>query len=378
MIQKKSIGYNRSLPLSYIFKDNIDQFNKFIPNSNHVFLSTGRCAIKLAIRTLKLTSRDEILLPSYHCPEGVLRPIQEEGINIKFFKIKKNLSIDINDIKNKISDNTKALFVIHYFGFPQCIEEISELCKNEELFLIEDCAHAFLSKYHGKLLGSFGDLSIFTYRKTIPVPDGALLVSNNSSLIPTHIDKKINLIRTIYSIIETSALILANVHNYFSLITPNILIGGLSYTGRKLIKIYSKPTNPSHIFESLVHKFDLEKIISIKRENFKYLLKNLTIKDIKPLYTELPDGVCPLWFPILVENRDLVRKKLKKNEIFTPIFWKLPKEVDKREFQDSWGVSNKILSIPLGSLHEINIQYIIKILNEISDFYEGSNYPCKR
>ena len=362
MIQKKSTGYTRALPISYLFKNKLEQFEKYIPGRNHIFLSTGRCAIKLAIRTLGLKSKDEVLLPSYLCPEGVLGPFREENITIKFYKIKKDLSIDIADLESKISNNTKALFIIHYFGFPQPIDEISELCKNKKLFLIEDCAHAFLGKYQGKLLGSFGDLSIFTYRKTLPVPDGALLVSNNPSLRLMEADKNFDLIRSLYPIIETSSLILGDAHSYFNIIA--FLSGGLSYVSKRLMNIYHKPANPSYLSQSLIRKFDLDEIISRKKENFRYLLENLDMKDITPLYTELPDGVCPLWFPVLTDKRDYLRKKLRKNGIFTPIFWKLPNEISRIEFHNSWDISTQILSIPIGSIRTVDMSYVVNILNK--------------
>lgn len=364
MIHKKGINYNRTLPLSYLFKDDLEQFNNFIPSQNYIFLSTGRCAIKLAIRMLGLSYKDEILLPSYLCP-SILEPIREEGINIKFFKVKKDLSVDINDIKKKISNTTKILFVIHYFGFPQQIGDLVELCNDKKLFLIEDCAHAFLSKYGGNLLGSFGDLSIFTYRKTLPVPDGALLVCNNPSITSMQTVKIINLIRSLYSLMEINVLLLAHGFTHLNFVFPITLLGGMSYLNKKLITSYYKPTSPSYISQSLIRKFNLEEIISIKRENFKYLLENLKTKGMKPLYTELPNGVCPLWFPILTENRDDVRKRLKKEGYSTPIFWKLPKGVDKVEFYGSWEVSNQILSIPLGCVQPINMPRIIKILSSI-------------
>ncbi|RLI54134.1 MAG: hypothetical protein DRP09_13930 [Candidatus Thorarchaeota archaeon] len=237
-----------------------------------------------------------------------------------------------------------------------------ELCKDNNLFLIEDCAHAFLSKYNGKLLGSFGDLSFFSYRKTLPVPDGALLACNNPAIGQVQMGRKINLIRSLYSIMETCVLILDAFN--FNLLFPAILLRGASHLNKKLVTAYHKPTSPSFITKSLIYKFDLKNIISIKRDNFEYVLRHLKVKGMKPLYAELPEGVCPLWFPVLTENRDALRRMFKRNGISSPLFWKLPEEVDKREFQESWEISNQILSIPLGCLRPINMKHIIQILDK--------------
>ena len=363
----RNLRYARSLPPSYLFNKNLkqsfsSQFNKYLPNcNNYIFLSTGRCAIKLAIRTMRLTIKDEILLPSYLDAEGVLHPVKEENISYRFYKVKRDLSADIADIRKKISDNTKALLIIHYFGFPQPIERILEICEAENIFLIEDCAHAFLSKYNGKLLGSFGDFSIFTYRKTLPIPDGASLIINNPHFTPPKISKKFDLIRSLYSILETISLI---VGNYSDSRLINYLNRLLAYFSRELINIYSKPTSPSYISQVLISRFNLDKIISIRRDNFRYLLENVNLEGAYPLYTELPEGVCPLWFPMITKNRDILRKKLIKRGIPSPIFWRLPKEIDEVEFRDSWEVSAQILSIPLGTIHKVDMSYIVKILKE--------------
>ena len=362
--------YNRTLPVFYLLKENLEQFGNYLPPGHtHVFLSTASGGIKLAIRALKWSSQDEILLPSYLCP-SILRPLREEGVNYKFFKVKEDLAVDIEDVKERISDNTKALFIIHYFGFPQPIEEIVELCKDEHLVLIEDCAQAFLSKYNDKLLGSFGDFSIFSYRKTLPVPDGALLACNNPSITSLKVEKRTDFIHLLYSIMETNVLLLTDIFAHFNFIFPIPLLGGMSHLNKKLMTIYYKPTSPSYISQLLLHKFNFEEIISIKRNNFKYMLEHLNIRDMKPLYSELPEGVCPLWFPILTENRDNVRKWLKRRGISTPVFWKLPPEIDKTEFRESWEISGQILSIPLGSIRPINMPSIIEILSELSKSYE--------
>lgn len=63
------------------------------------------------------------------------------------------------------SDRTKAIFVYHQYGFPQDMDKILEFAHDKKLILIEDCAHAIASYYKGKLLGSFGDFTIYSFSK---------------------------------------------------------------------------------------------------------------------------------------------------------------------------------------------------------------------
>src|SRR5207245_6549749 len=69
------------------------------------------------------------------------------------------------------------LYLIHYVGFPGPVQELSVACRARRLLLIEDCAQALLSNCAERPLGSFGDVAIFSIRKTLPVPDGGALVA---------------------------------------------------------------------------------------------------------------------------------------------------------------------------------------------------------
>lgn len=65
----------------------------------------------------------------------------------------------------KFSDRTKALFVYHQYGFPQNMDKILEFAHDKKLIIIEDCAHSLASYYKGRLLGSMGDFSIYSFSK---------------------------------------------------------------------------------------------------------------------------------------------------------------------------------------------------------------------
>jgi perosamine synthetase len=75
------------------------------------------------------------------------------------------------------------VLVVHYFGFPQPIVKIKEFCKERGLYLLEDCAHVLQGRTEeGIVLGTSGDISIFSWRKFLPVYDGGQLVINNPAL----------------------------------------------------------------------------------------------------------------------------------------------------------------------------------------------------
>ena len=179
---KKEIGGEFHLPLSFLFKEQSNQFDRFITNGSKYFLtSSGRDSLKLIIKILGLTQRDEVLLPAYLGQE-VLIPFQKEGVNFTFYKVNRRLVADIDDIKGKIRGNTKALLVIHYFGYRQPVEEIRKSFEEHSMYLIEDTAQSLLTKYNGQFLGRSGDLAFTSFRKLLPVLDGSLLMINREGL----------------------------------------------------------------------------------------------------------------------------------------------------------------------------------------------------
>ena len=95
------------------------------------------------------------------------------------------MHVNVDDIRSKIDDKTKALFIIHYYGFPQNITEIKKLCDEKGLYLLEDCAHAFLSKIGNDYLGTFGAFGILSMQKFLPLPNGGVLLINNNKLMDT-------------------------------------------------------------------------------------------------------------------------------------------------------------------------------------------------
>lgn len=91
--------------------------------------------------------------------------------------------------------------------------------------------------------------------------------------------------------------------------------------------------------------------------------------EIKPIFKKLPLGVCPLGFPIIVENRNELKNKLIENMIYPPIHWELPDAINRRHFPLSWYISEHILTIPIDQRYtEKEMEYILKILIK----YRGS------
>lgn len=73
----------------------------------------------------------------------------------------------------------KGIFVYHQWGFPQNMDDIMEFCRQNGLFCIEDCAHAFKSYYKGKRVGTFGNASLFSLAKFFPCVVGGAVYTED-------------------------------------------------------------------------------------------------------------------------------------------------------------------------------------------------------
>jgi perosamine synthetase len=92
--------------------------------------------------------------------------------------------MDPTDVKKKITSKTKAIMAVHLYGHPCDMNPLDEIAKGNDLFLVEDCAEAFGSLYHGKHVGSFGDISTYSFfgNKTITTGEGGMVVTNDETL----------------------------------------------------------------------------------------------------------------------------------------------------------------------------------------------------
>src|SRR5215212_747563 len=149
-----------------------------------LFFASGRAALLAGLRALGIGAGDEVLLPAYLC-ESVVTPVVAVRARPVFFPVGKGFDVDLAAIEAAIGPRTRAVVLIHYLGFPGPVEAVREVCRRRGVALIEDCAHALFSRDGDRLLGSFGDLAIFSPWKSLPLPDGGLLRVNRPDLRPS-------------------------------------------------------------------------------------------------------------------------------------------------------------------------------------------------
>jgi perosamine synthetase len=160
---------------------------------NAFLVSNGTAALQLAFLTIGIEPGDEVIIPAFGfmAAANVLKLMNATPVFVDIDKEHWSLSAD--SIARKITSKTKAIVVIHNYGIVAEIEEIQQLAKSNNIFLIEDCAESIFSKFNSGFAGSFGDLSTFSFHatKTISTGEGGMVTCRNEVL-----SDKLKLIRS--------------------------------------------------------------------------------------------------------------------------------------------------------------------------------------
>lgn len=160
-----------------------NSFKKIVSRRYSATVSNGTAAIDIAIKTLNLRKGDEIIVPNFTII-SCLNEIIREGIKPIFIDADPNtFNIDTDQIESKITKKTKAILIVHIYGLPVNLDKIITLKNKYKLKLIEDCAEQLGQTYKRKPIGSFGDISIFSFyaNKHITTGEGGMIVTNNKS-----------------------------------------------------------------------------------------------------------------------------------------------------------------------------------------------------
>ena len=156
-------------------------FASYIGVKHGVAVFNGTVAIHLALMALDIKKGDEVIVPSFTYVASA-NPVVMVGATPVFVdSLMSSWQIDPADVEKKITSKTKAVIAPHMYGHPCDMDALSAICKNHNIYLIEDCAEAIGSQYHGKMIGSFGDISCFSFfgNKTITCGEGGMVVTND-------------------------------------------------------------------------------------------------------------------------------------------------------------------------------------------------------
>jgi len=151
-----------------------------------VSFNSGRSALFAILKSLDEKNGNSVLLQAFTC-NAAINPILWADLKPIYVDCNKDdFNVDVEDIKKKIAENpkTKILMVQHTFGMPANMDEVMAIVRQNNLFLIEDCAHSLGAEYNNKKVGTFGNAAFFSFSrdKIISSVYGGIAVTNDDQL----------------------------------------------------------------------------------------------------------------------------------------------------------------------------------------------------
>jgi len=162
-----------------------EEFQRYIGAKYSIAVNSCTSALHLALKAIDLQPGDEVIVPSmtftatgevvcYFNARPVIVDVDRDTLNV-----------NAETIENSITGKTRAIIPVHYAGQSCQMDEIIALAKKKNLYIIEDAAHAIPSRYKGKLIGSIGDLTCFSFyaTKTLSTGEGGMITTENAEWV---------------------------------------------------------------------------------------------------------------------------------------------------------------------------------------------------
>lgn len=143
-------------------------------------VNSGTSALIMALHSFNVGPKDEVLIPGYFF-SAVYSAVLLRGAIPVLVEIDESLNMDVRDLEKKITSKTKCVIAIHMDGSSCSISNLEVLCKNKNIYLLEDFSQCIGGSIGDKRIGSFGDISIasFQLNKMISSGEGGILLTDN-------------------------------------------------------------------------------------------------------------------------------------------------------------------------------------------------------
>lgn len=293
-----------------------------------ITFDSGRSALQKAIEATELSPGDEVLVQAYTCLV-VSNAINWAGGKPVYVDINDDFNMNATDLKNKITSKSKILIIQHTFGKAANLEKLLEIARENNLLVIEDCAHALGTKYSDKLIGTFGDIAMLSFGsdKVISSSRGGALITNSEKLAEKIIllNKQLPL-PTIHTTIQNllnlpifylGKMTYDTTGKFFLAVSQKLgLTGKIIYKQEKAcnkLKFYPAKY-PNSLAKILLNQFSkLEEMNKHRQEIAKIYDKMLdSAKVKKPVLTD--DNIF-LRYTILIDNQEELIKIAKKHKV---------------------------------------------------------------
>jgi dTDP-4-amino-4,6-dideoxygalactose transaminase len=300
-----------------------------------------------------------VLAPDYNSGNEILA-MRAAGAALRYYPIRRDMTLDPDEVERRCrAHNPDLLYVIHYVGWPQPMPDLVALCRRRGMLLVEDCALSLLSESGGRPLGSFGDWSVFCLYKTLPLPNGAMLVQNGprleslERLALRHAGPASVLGRTAELLVQRIRGRANGVGAALQVVKRGVgrAAGMLSVRranvgdiGFHLDEVDLAMSAVSH---RLLQRFDYADVRQRRVDNYHRLAERLA-GTAAPIFRSIPAGVCPLFFPVFVRDKRATAERLRARGVDALEFWNDSSEPGGHEMgPDARFLRRHVLELPI-------------------------------
>src|SRR5574337_1090829 len=320
------------------------QFNSYVGSNECIAVSNGTAALHLALSLVDIRNK-EVILPSLSFVATAHAVIYNGGIPIFVDVEPDTLCINPTEVEKHITKNTRIILPVHFAGMPSNLDKLSSFCKETDITLIEDAAHASGATYGGKKIGSHGTAVCFSFHpvKNLAMPTGGAITLNGEKSIRF---KKILQSRRWCGISDRKG--------------PKYDVSDLGWN------YYMNEFSAAIGIEQLKK---LDRLNSIRRQIAKRYSNEINLQYKMPF----SDDCSYHFYWILVKNRSNFMKQMLKNNVETGIHYKpihemkFYKEKTRASLPNTEKMGKQIVSLPTHpNLTESDVSKIIRLVNQFS------------
>jgi len=161
-----------------------EKWSSFTGAKHSIAVTSCTTALHLSLAALGLKPGDEVIVPAFTWI-ATANVVEHLGGTVVFCDIDLNtFNIDVEQLKQKITNKTKAIIPVHLFGLAAEMSEITSIARQHGLWIVEDAACGFGSRYHGHHVGTLGDTGCFSFhpRKAITTGEGGMITTDDDEL----------------------------------------------------------------------------------------------------------------------------------------------------------------------------------------------------
>jgi perosamine synthetase len=152
-----------------------------------IAVCNGTAALDAAIEALGIGPGDEVILPTFTIISCINQIVRSGAIPVLVDSDPVTWNMDVSQIEAKITPRTKAIMVVHIYGLPVDMDPVLGLVEKYDIKLIEDAAEVIGQTYRGRMCGSFGDISTFSFypNKHVTTGEGGMILTDDDELAET-------------------------------------------------------------------------------------------------------------------------------------------------------------------------------------------------